>query len=569
MKAWNYLSGWTNSFSLPSNIQKKLYKFLLKRAIGPFLENDLDLDNFDIELVNGSVELRELKLNLNKLNELLQDSCFMVEKGHVSSIHASLPWANHWSGVSIKIQGLELNLVPVKHKEQQHHRKPDISIEGSIMSSSLHFADDFLKSEVKQPDEQEDIQSQGDGIYILTRTIDKLFAQLRVDIIDTMIHIVHKSDAPLSPDSNNTCYSLDISIPRIAYFDETPEFNNNNHATNTIDESSVIVPNETIKIITISSPTVWLRSAPIIISEQSDVFYDANPYEALIFTTMDKSNWIRIKTIPYNENAFHIKQVDFLLTHSRIIITPSQFAFFMDLLNFTQQDQPPPTNTDILGDLDMRNQKHYTTIHSDNDAFERKIKIQISLIECFILHQHPSDNVSILDQDLVDLNQGHIRLTMDQLNIRIQQFSSHDQCVNIRLSDLTLDEWIETNHGLRCQPMIQFDDSIKTSYSHQDLFPSFYDTEQSFERSPVEVIRIKLDNKRGNISVDDDIYVDIQAFKLLVDPRTVDRLEQYVLAILNRSPSTSEVPTNTKLRIKCAFIRLILLSPDMSQATSR
>lgn len=91
----------------------------------------------------------------------------------------------------------------------------------------------------------------------------------------------------------------------------------------------------------------------------------------------------------------------------------------------------------------------------------------------------------------------------------------------------------------------------------------------------------------GNISVDDDIYVDIQAFKLLVDPRTVDRLEQYVLAILNRSPSsssrptlpppppqnldlsTSEVPTNTKLRIKCAFIRLILLSPDMSQATSR
>lgn len=64
MKAWNYLSGWTNSFSLPSNIQKKLYKFLLKRAIGPFLEDDLDLDNFDIELVNGSVELRELKLNL-------------------------------------------------------------------------------------------------------------------------------------------------------------------------------------------------------------------------------------------------------------------------------------------------------------------------------------------------------------------------------------------------------------------------------------------------------------------------------------------------------------------------
>lgn len=63
MKAWNYLSGWT-SFSLPKNIQKRLYKFLLRKAIGQFLQNELDLENFDIELMNGSVELRDLDLNL-------------------------------------------------------------------------------------------------------------------------------------------------------------------------------------------------------------------------------------------------------------------------------------------------------------------------------------------------------------------------------------------------------------------------------------------------------------------------------------------------------------------------
>lgn len=67
MKAWNYLSGWTN-FSIPSNIQKRLYKFILKKAIGPFLQDDLDLENFDIELVNGSVELRDLKLNLDVMH---------------------------------------------------------------------------------------------------------------------------------------------------------------------------------------------------------------------------------------------------------------------------------------------------------------------------------------------------------------------------------------------------------------------------------------------------------------------------------------------------------------------
>jgi hypothetical protein len=73
MKAWNYLSGWT-SFSLPKNIQKRLYKFLLRKAIGQFLQNELDLENFDIELMNGSVELRDLDLNL----QVSKDSLYIT-----------------------------------------------------------------------------------------------------------------------------------------------------------------------------------------------------------------------------------------------------------------------------------------------------------------------------------------------------------------------------------------------------------------------------------------------------------------------------------------------------------
>lgn len=63
MKAWNYLSEWT-SYALPKNIQKRLYKFVLRRAIGQFLQNELDLENFDIALMNGNLELRDLDLNL-------------------------------------------------------------------------------------------------------------------------------------------------------------------------------------------------------------------------------------------------------------------------------------------------------------------------------------------------------------------------------------------------------------------------------------------------------------------------------------------------------------------------
>jgi hypothetical protein len=65
MNAWSYLSSGFTNIPLPSNIQKRLYKFLLRKALGQFLAKDLDMENFDFELLNGSLELRDLELNLD------------------------------------------------------------------------------------------------------------------------------------------------------------------------------------------------------------------------------------------------------------------------------------------------------------------------------------------------------------------------------------------------------------------------------------------------------------------------------------------------------------------------
>jgi hypothetical protein len=49
------------------------------------------------------------------------DTPFILEKGRVSSINASLPWANFWSGdISLNIHGLHLALRPVKNKPKKH-----------------------------------------------------------------------------------------------------------------------------------------------------------------------------------------------------------------------------------------------------------------------------------------------------------------------------------------------------------------------------------------------------------------------------------------------------------------
>jgi hypothetical protein len=143
MKAWQALSsGWT-AFAIPSNIQKRLYKFLLRKSIGRFLAQELDFENFDVELVNGCIELRDLDLNLEVshaltfylrvvlifivffnflqvLDEILADTPFSITEGHIGGITASLPWSNFWSGdIVLEMRGLRLTFKPETKKPRK------------------------------------------------------------------------------------------------------------------------------------------------------------------------------------------------------------------------------------------------------------------------------------------------------------------------------------------------------------------------------------------------------------------------------------------------------------------
>ena len=49
---------------------QRFYKFILKRVIGNFLKDaELDLNQLDVQLSNGTVELRDLELNIDVSSE--------------------------------------------------------------------------------------------------------------------------------------------------------------------------------------------------------------------------------------------------------------------------------------------------------------------------------------------------------------------------------------------------------------------------------------------------------------------------------------------------------------------
>ncbi|KAG0332292.1 autophagy- protein 2 [Podila horticola] len=276
MKAWS-LGNFFSSFAVPAGLQKRLVSFLLQRAIGHFLEDDLDLEKLDIELSNGIVHLTDLKLNARVLNDLAAGTPFAVSKGQIGSITATIPWRNLWNGQCIlEINGIDITLAPVQ--AQSSHLQ---DLEEQLLSSSVNLANDFLHQRSPGREEaalQESLlqtfhaqtaqtpsgfpgdfnyrpptsptspssktstdadglgnsgePTEGEGIQFVAKLIEKLMARIQIICKGTIVRLRHSSSLSLvQSQSKRTAsisgqekldYELQIRLPYIAYRDETP-----------------------------------------------------------------------------------------------------------------------------------------------------------------------------------------------------------------------------------------------------------------------------------------------------------------------------------------------------------
>ncbi|CAO2827290.1 unnamed protein product [Amaranthus hypochondriacus] len=88
---------------------KRLCKFLLKKKLGQFIHGDIDLDQLDVQLSAGLLQLTNLALNVDYLNEkLLQASIFRIKEGSINSLVAKMPW--NGDGCEVEVDELELVL---------------------------------------------------------------------------------------------------------------------------------------------------------------------------------------------------------------------------------------------------------------------------------------------------------------------------------------------------------------------------------------------------------------------------------------------------------------------------
>ena len=99
---------------LPSNLQKRLLSYALTHVLGTFLEpQTFSLENLELQLLDGSVTLRNLELNTAKVNTLVKLPGIEISEGRVAQVHLQVPVRDVLSGrISVKINGISVHVRP-------------------------------------------------------------------------------------------------------------------------------------------------------------------------------------------------------------------------------------------------------------------------------------------------------------------------------------------------------------------------------------------------------------------------------------------------------------------------
>ncbi|XP_039063001.1 autophagy-related protein 2-like [Hibiscus syriacus] len=101
---------------------KRVFKFLLKKKLGQFILGDIDLDQLDVQLAEGTIHLSDLALNVDYLNQKIGPAASLVIKeGSIGSLLVKMPWKG--KGCQVEVDELELLLAPCM--ENDHLSRAD------------------------------------------------------------------------------------------------------------------------------------------------------------------------------------------------------------------------------------------------------------------------------------------------------------------------------------------------------------------------------------------------------------------------------------------------------------
>lgn len=140
MFSWNFAKSAEAVFSRLAI--KKVCKFLLKKKLGQLILGDIDLNQLDVQLTNGTIQLSDLALNVDFINQKLGESAILIVKeGSIGSLTVKLPWKGR--NCEVELEELEVVLAPGRKASSQFENEASTSGQ----DGNTYISQDFMTPE--------------------------------------------------------------------------------------------------------------------------------------------------------------------------------------------------------------------------------------------------------------------------------------------------------------------------------------------------------------------------------------------------------------------------------------
>ncbi|KAJ3182923.1 autophagy- protein 2 [Gaertneriomyces sp. JEL0708] len=344
---------------LPQSLQKRLVKFLLKRAIGQFLASELVLDNLDVELAKGQVVLRDLELNIELLNELVASLPIIVTSGKISEIRVTVPWKDITGGeCTLELDNICVEVTPLSDDPHYGVARSAHLSESHILSSSIHFAETFLRHEASDQDAEstsasslhtsenfppaERRASSLEGLQFLANVIDAILARVKVVVTNTTVRLRRKSEASdataAAPvESDNTL--LEFVISSLTFCDEQSAQVSSCTPTSSSGTSVEQSSEPTVKILSFSGIQIRLATSFCELGDRTAYGDGRHRLELVAATKFDAGDHIRIimgrpfRETPTSRDPRHNLEAHCCIQSVCALLVPQQLSALEELLD--------------------------------------------------------------------------------------------------------------------------------------------------------------------------------------------------------------------------------------------
>lgn len=180
--------GLLRGFSVVS-LMKRMCKAALKKGFGDLFLGDLDLDQLDLQLTRGTLELTDLALNADYINGLISRSPVMVKEGSIKSLLVKFPKfptiGKPVDSCEIVVEDLELVLAPsVDSEVRPLDTKCSVSVNNSGTQTSVNTKRNGSDSDHCSTSASRDVD---EGVKRIASAVKWFLANFKIKLLNTYV----------------------------------------------------------------------------------------------------------------------------------------------------------------------------------------------------------------------------------------------------------------------------------------------------------------------------------------------------------------------------------------------